>query len=309
MSFSFQHSSTLMNKSSSFQPQQQQQSQSQQRLFQPQQPQQQQQQQSSFQLQQPQQQQQQQPPPPVDPKLMQQLQLLSEMIDPNSQYYLFRHAFYNVSPAASAAASFQPPANIPQELWQQALNSNPQPSRLLPVFANGFEDLKSRLACQIQHSNLLDQKLIDDVIEPLENLMTEKQTSLMSRIRDCNRRQKRIEGSILRLMKHLSKKSSGKNVHLSKEEEDLRRRLDSMANLVGIGMSGYQSNSLVQRIEHIQNSIRSERPSHDQQATFIIKDRAAFGQLVEGLKQVSLAIEQLEQIVREDYENLSIETF
>lgn len=46
------------------------------------------------------------------------------------------------------AVNYTRPGNVPEKLWAQAVEANPDPSRLVPVQATGFADLKKRVEDQ-----------------------------------------------------------------------------------------------------------------------------------------------------------------
>lgn len=60
----------------------------------------------------------------------------------------------------SEAPTYGRPAHVPERLWQQAVDSNPDPSRFVPVQATGFEDLKKRIDDQekttVEHQKALE---------------------------------------------------------------------------------------------------------------------------------------------------------
>jgi hypothetical protein len=46
------------------------------------------------------------------------------------------------------AVNYTRPGNVPEKLWEQAVEANPDPTRLVPVQATGFSDLKKRVEDQ-----------------------------------------------------------------------------------------------------------------------------------------------------------------
>ncbi|KAJ1951991.1 hypothetical protein GGI12_006356, partial [Dipsacomyces acuminosporus] len=67
--------------------------------------------------------------------------------DPASPNYQFRHYFYNVIEPGQAHL-YQCPQGHDPALWQQAQSDNPDPTTLVPVLANGFDDLRKRVDSQ-----------------------------------------------------------------------------------------------------------------------------------------------------------------
>ncbi len=53
---------------------------------------------------------------------------------------------------------------IPPELWRQALDKNPDPTRLVPIPARSFEDIKNRVEKQKKRVEVMNDflKVSDD---------------------------------------------------------------------------------------------------------------------------------------------------
>ncbi|KAJ2896285.1 hypothetical protein IWW38_002071, partial [Coemansia aciculifera] len=77
-------------------------------------------------------------------ELSNQLMFIKNCWDPALPSYQFRHYFYNVAEVGQVHLYQCPPGQDPV-LWQQAQADNPDPTTLVPVLANGFDDLRKRV--------------------------------------------------------------------------------------------------------------------------------------------------------------------
>ena len=67
---------------------------------------------------------------------------------------------YNV---VDDAVSYTKPPNVPERLWYQAMDANPDPRRLVPVQATGFQDLKKRVEEQ-EATALAHQRSLEVIV-------------------------------------------------------------------------------------------------------------------------------------------------
>ncbi len=58
------------------------------------------------------------------------------------------------------------PSNVPERLWVEAVQINPDPKRLVPVVASGFQDLKKRIEDQDKTSQAHEKALEVGISHP-----------------------------------------------------------------------------------------------------------------------------------------------
>lgn len=88
-------------------------------------------------------------------------QYIQQCYDTNSLNYRFRVLallqflltllqtyFYNSVPGGVVKYAISKPNTISDRLWTQICNDNPDPESMIPIIANGFEDLRSRASWQ-----------------------------------------------------------------------------------------------------------------------------------------------------------------
>ncbi|KAJ1944656.1 Nucleoporin nup57, partial [Kickxella alabastrina] len=148
-----------------------------------------------------QQQQQQQPAstqqqqPSEAEELSRQLLIIKECWDPASPHHQFRHYFYNVAEPGQAHL-YQCPADQDPTLWQQAQSDNPDPQTLVPVLANGFDDLRKRVDSQSLQMQSY-QARTEEVSDKLCGILQKHHSGTTVRLSECRRRQAELSQRLL----------------------------------------------------------------------------------------------------------------
>ncbi|KAL1745986.1 nucleoporin complex subunit 54-domain-containing protein [Schizophyllum fasciatum] len=107
-----------------------------------------------------------QTPPANDPqsqfmRLQARMEEIFNAWNPQSPQCRFQHYFYNLV-LPEQVAMYGRPANATNDAaWQEAVRRNPDPSRLVPVPANGFGDLRARVEGQTKHAAEHQEKIKD----------------------------------------------------------------------------------------------------------------------------------------------------
>ncbi|KAJ8921691.1 hypothetical protein NQ315_010601 [Exocentrus adspersus] len=118
-----------------------------------------------------------------------------------------------------------PPPGIDLQMWQAAIQDNPNPKKYIPVPINGFSDLRSRMLHQ-EYQTGLHQAFLEKVNKEITELKT-KHTSSIAQISELKQKYLELQHRILRiLVKQESTRKVG--IAIQPEEELLRGRLELM---------------------------------------------------------------------------------
>lgn len=166
---------------------------------------------------------------------MQQMQLpralmdVIERLNPTHPESPFHAALYNiVSPVD--VPRYSRPQGMDEKLWDESVSRNPDPSRLVPVQANMFDDLLLR-------SDMQERRLAEHaaVLTKIEQSITQMDDSIESEIRTklaaYRRRHRELARKLLRIasMVELAASRNDSSGALSQAEIDQKRRLDTIA--------------------------------------------------------------------------------
>ncbi|KAL1377089.1 hypothetical protein pipiens_016493 [Culex pipiens pipiens] len=122
-----------------------------------------------------------------------------------------------------------PPKGIDPRMWQQAKIDNPDPKRFIPVPMIGFQELKWRIKCQENETDLHVGYLakVEKEIEQLK----QRHTNTTAKIMEHRRKFAELSHRILKvIVKQESTRKMG--LALSPEEEQIRSKLENMHALV-----------------------------------------------------------------------------
>ncbi|KAJ1922354.1 Nucleoporin nup57 [Mycoemilia scoparia] len=158
-------------------------------------------------------------------QICQQLVFIKECWDPASANCQFRHYFYNaVDP--SEVSRYQCPPNQDPVLWQMAQRDNPDPTKLVPVLASSFIDLKERVGLQQKQSEAYKSAL-KMISEKLESLMRKHHNITLIKLSEARRRHADLAQRLLEFMKSLQLLRLRSQM-LKPEEEMLRVRVEEL---------------------------------------------------------------------------------
>ncbi|KAJ1885940.1 Nucleoporin nup57, partial [Kickxella alabastrina] len=177
-------------------------------------------------------------------ELSRQLLIIKECWDPTSPHYQFRHYFYNVAEPGQAHL-YQCPAGQDPTLWQQAQSDNPDPQTLVPVLANGFDDLRKRVDSQSLQMQSY-QARTEEVSDKLCGILQKHHSGTTVRLSECRRRQAELSQRLLEFMKQLQLlRLRGQLLH--PEEEVFRVRVEHLEKEMS------RSGALKQRLAELQD--------------------------------------------------------
>ncbi|XP_065086535.1 probable nucleoporin Nup54 isoform X2 [Ochlerotatus camptorhynchus] len=122
-----------------------------------------------------------------------------------------------------------PPKGIDPRMWQQAKIDNPDPKRFIPVPMIGFQELKWRIKCQENETDI-HVSYLDKVEKEIEQLK-QRHTNTTAKIMEHRRKFAELSHRILRIIvKQESTRKMG--FALLPEEEMIRSKLENMHALV-----------------------------------------------------------------------------
>ncbi|XP_059613938.1 probable nucleoporin Nup54 [Phlebotomus argentipes] len=185
-----------------------------------------------------------------------------------------------------------PPRGIDPRMWRQAIQDNPDPTRLIPVPVIGFQELKWRTKCQEVETDMHNQYLAK-VTRDLENLK-QRHTSSTAKIMEYRRKFAELSHRILKIIvkQEITRKMG---VAMSPEEEILRSKLENMQALVSAPtqFKGRLSELLSQmRMQRDQwshsggsNEYKLDKDSTDEMQTFLAMQQKAMALLIETMNK------------------------
>lgn len=106
----------------------------------------------------------------------------------------------DLTPAQRVERQVQKPANVSDSLWAQVQNDNPDPSRMIPVLANGFNDLFSRARWEDDVIRAHTDKLAD-LNEKSSNLLRDLDIDLTAKLVAAQQRHQDLSLRLLKIMK------------------------------------------------------------------------------------------------------------
>ncbi|KAL1489308.1 hypothetical protein ABEB36_014231 [Hypothenemus hampei] len=189
-----------------------------------------------------------------------------------------------------------PLPGIDQQMWQAAVQDNPNPKKYIPVPMNGFSELRSRLLNQ-EYQTGLHSAFLEKVKKDIEDLK-KRHANSTSQISDLKQKFLELQHRILRvLVKQESTRKAG--MALQPEEEILKGRLELLyAQLNGPKQIKGQINELLSHVKMMQNA-----PKQTPQYWI---DTEAQEEIKQYLKMEQNGIAQLVSIVNNDLKCLQI---
>ncbi|KAG2202062.1 hypothetical protein INT47_006254 [Mucor saturninus] len=204
------------------------------------------------QQQQQQQQQQQMGGAPVQEKVWQDLALIRAHFDPTSPLCQFRHYFYNMVPT-NEAHLYVRPQNQDENLWNEAVRKNPDPTwydfktavfyidadiegtflslfhiSLVPVLAVGFDDILKRIEIQSKQVEI-HQETLKETANRLATVQRQYDLSTLVRLEEHKRRHANLAQRLLRLLRY-SQVLRYKGFPLNSDEEQAIKQLSNLVS-------------------------------------------------------------------------------
>ena len=105
-----------------------------------------------------------------------------------------------MTPAQRQERQTQKPVNVSDSLWAQVQNDNPDPSRMIPVLANGFSDLHSRARWEDEVISAHTSKLAE-LNDKSSNLLRDLDIDLTAKLIAAQQRHQTLSLRLLKIMK------------------------------------------------------------------------------------------------------------
>nr|CAI5859905.1 unnamed protein product [Callosobruchus analis] len=190
-----------------------------------------------------------------------------------------------------------PAPGIDAQMWQAAVQDNPNPKKYIPVPINGFSDLRARMLHQ-EHQTGLHQAFLDKVNKDIAELKT-KHSSSIAQIAELKQKFLEMQHRILRvLVKQESTRKVG--IAIQPEEELLRGRFEMMhAQLNNPKQFKGQLNELLSNVKMIEGGQKQNNMQYR-------LDTEAQEEIKQLLRMEHNGIAQLVNIIKSDLQALSI---
>ncbi|KAG7451627.1 uncharacterized protein BT62DRAFT_927358 [Guyanagaster necrorhizus] len=240
-------------------------------------------------------------------KLSQKIELIANAWNPSSPQCRFQHYFYNlVEP--NQVSMYGRPSNATNEvLWQRAIQENPDPSCLVPVIANGFDDLRQRVDGQTDQATA-QKANVKDLQKRLADLSTQHVTNTVSRLARFSQTQIQLAQRIMALAQHLhllipTVRSSA----IRPEEEELFAKIESMEEEVRGGKGKMKAKldelwAVFSALKAREEGIRERRTSGD----WKVVDEEGLARIAQILSEQQTGLAYLTKILQKDLKDLGI---
>ncbi|OCH91182.1 hypothetical protein OBBRIDRAFT_729273 [Obba rivulosa] len=219
-----------------------------------------------------------------------------------------QHYFYNlVDP--SQVHLYGRPANATNDaLWQKAVRENPDPTCLVPVIANGFDDLQQRVEAQSKQA-AAQQERLKELQTRIGALIQRHQLSNASRLQRAQALQTQLTHRTLKLIQHLhllipALRSSA----IRPEEEELRSALEEIDQEIrrpgGTGSMRGKLNELWALVGAV-NAAR-ERDRRGGNVEWTVVDEDGLNQLAQILAEEQAGLAHLTTILQKDLRDIAV---
>ncbi|KAI9247141.1 nucleoporin complex subunit 54-domain-containing protein [Phascolomyces articulosus] len=157
--------------------------------------------------------------------IWQALALLKSWWDPQSPYCRFKHYFYNVVPSEHVHL-YQKPPNHDKKAWDDAQKKNPDPSRLVPALAIGFEDVKKRMEAQEKQA-LAQISILKETEAKINKLRNTDALATAKKLEEYKTRHMELTQRVIWLLKK-AQVLRNKGLPMTPEEEEMRATLENI---------------------------------------------------------------------------------
>lgn len=148
-----------------------------------------------------------------------------QLVDSKSPHCRFKKYLYNLVNPKEVHLYGKAP-NESEELYQQAVLNNEDPSCLIPVLVSGPGELKRRLETALRESHQ-HADLLKALRSSLVDLQTKHANFNAQRVADCKKRQQIIAHRILKVIRQYHVLRNQNHV-LKPEEETLKQQFDNL---------------------------------------------------------------------------------
>ncbi|KAF7725730.1 hypothetical protein EC973_009448, partial [Apophysomyces ossiformis] len=232
----------------------------------------------------------------------QELALVRERWNPASHLCQFKHYFYN-KVAPNEVNLYVRPPNQDEQLWNEAMRKNPDPTCMVPVLAVGFEDILKRIDIQEKHGDLQKSK-IQELEARLTTIQQKFTLGTLIKLEEHRRRHMILTQRLIRVLRYVQVLRY-KGFQLDAEEEELMRLVSNVATQPDNPQQLHSKMlNLWSQIQTIRNERRGDstadswRVINDENATVIAKtleeEQKGMSHVINVLKQDTEDLERIE---------------
>ncbi|KAK0236445.1 nucleoporin complex subunit 54-domain-containing protein [Armillaria nabsnona] len=240
-------------------------------------------------------------------KLSQKIESIANAWNPSSPQCRFQHYFYNLVEPNQVSMYGRPPNATKDALWQKAIQENPDPSCLVPVIANGFDDLRQRVDGQTEQATA-HKGNIKDLQKRLADLSTQHSTNTISRLARFSQTQIQLAQRIMALAQHLHLLiPTVRSSVIRPEEEELFAKIESIEEEVRGGKGKMKAKldelwAVFGALKAREDGIRERRNSGD----WKVVDEEGLARIAQILSEQQNGLAYLTTILQKDLKDLGI---
>ncbi|KAG9103440.1 hypothetical protein FRC06_010746 [Ceratobasidium sp. 370] len=237
--------------------------------------------------------------------LEQRIDNIAKAWDPASPTCRFQYYFYNL---VDQPQNYGRPANaINEALWKRAVSENPNPERLVPALALGFDDLKKRVASQQTQStaHLAALAALRTRLTELTQKHAESHTTRLARAAQQHTELARRVRQLARQLHMLI--PSVRRSALGPDEDELRRRLGALEEGAGMARMGARMNELWAAVGSVQAMReRARREGAGSAVEWAVVDEEGLANIAQILKDQQNGLAHVTKILQDDLRALKI---
>jgi nuclear pore complex protein Nup54 len=208
----------------------------------------------------------------------------------------FNHPFYNLVPPSDVPKYTRPP-NVDERSWAQAIQQNPDPQRMVPAFAKGFEDLKKRV--EEQDTEVKGHQTILQNVNKLINGINHKhQSGTVIKMETYKRRNMEQASRVVRVMKKIETLRA-MGCPSVPEEEAFRDKLQALLREIR------QPNMFKSLLTELTSLMQMQDEMQEEVQDFTI-DEENMERIFEVLQQQQEGLAQLTTILKQDLQDLGL---
>ncbi|KAJ7595012.1 nucleoporin complex subunit 54-domain-containing protein [Mycena floridula] len=241
-------------------------------------------------------------------KLQEKIQAVANAWNPQSPDCRFQRCFYNLVDPSQVNMYGRPPNVTNESRWQKAVQENPDPSCLVPVFAMGFDDLRERVDAQAQQAAAHQEKL-KDIQTRLAALQTRHTTSTTPRLARFSTAQTQLTLRLLALIQHLHLLiPSIRSSSIRPEEEELRKKLEELQEAIQGG--GGRMRGKLGELWAILGAVKAKEGSKNASGRgnggWKVVDEEGLSRITQVLADQQAGLAHLTKILQKDIKDLAI---
>jgi len=227
----------------------------------------------------------------------QQVEMIANAFSPQSPQCRLQYVMYNrVNP--SEVGKFVKPPKANEKLWNQAVEANPDPTRLVPVLASGFNELKLRIEEQ-NNANESHQRALVSIESSVIELQRKHELDTKVKMENCKQRHLTLAHRVLRLMNRIEVLKN-KGYPITMEEENFRNKLENLQRELN------QPAHFKGQLNELASLIRLQEDHHPLATSEEVLEEESLAQISTLLEQQTLGLSHLIELLRIDMRDLNI---